>query len=75
MKKIKKSILIKEAHLLLDKIEINIRKIVCDIKAKKAGLKEAQFSEFDKLLSSLEEDEEMAEKLNEARKWVVKEFY
>lgn len=49
---------------------------IYDIEANKAPISSnPSFSEFDKLLSSLEEDEEIAKKLNEARKWVCNEFY
>lgn len=49
---------------------------IYDIEANKAPISSnPSFSEFDKLLSSLEEDKEIAKKLNEARKWVGNEFY
>lgn len=46
------------------------------IEANKAPIStNPSFSEFDKLLSSLEGNHETAQKLNEARKWVANEFY
>lgn len=49
---------------------------IFDIEANKAPIStNPSFSEFDKLLSSLEENHETAQKLNEARKWVANEFY
>ncbi len=49
---------------------------IFDIEANKAPISpNPSFSEFDKILSSLEEDQETARRLNEARKWVANEFY
>ena len=49
---------------------------IINIEANKAPISQHQsFSEFDKLLSSLEENQETANELSEARKWVADSFY
>jgi DNA-binding XRE family transcriptional regulator len=49
---------------------------IFDIEANKAPTSpNPSFSEFDKILFSLEEDQETAKKLSEARNWVANEFY
>jgi hypothetical protein len=42
---------------------------------KEPASKNPAFSEFDKLMASLEADPETANQLNEARKWVIDTFY
>ncbi len=49
---------------------------IINIEANKAPASQRQsFSEFDKLISSLEENQETASALGEARKWVADSFY